>query len=109
MFTIEPDGRYWFNGIKPVCYPIPDDGPVGQMLGHLGRHPYRPAHMHFIISRAGFDTIVTHTFVDGAAYLQSDAVFGAKQSLIAATDPVTARATKWQSHFDFVMHQGVTA
>ncbi|MGV8949960.1 MAG: intradiol ring-cleavage dioxygenase [Cypionkella sp.] len=106
VFITGPDGRYWFQGIKPVCYPIPDDGPVGQLLGQLGRHPYRPAHMHFIVSKDGFDTIVTHTFVDGDTYLQSDAVFGVKQSLIARFDPVTNGDTKWMSHFDFVMHKG---
>lgn len=106
IFVTGPDGRYWFRGIKPVAYPIPDDGPVGQMLGHLGRHPYRPAHMHFIISRAGFDTIVTHTFVEGDKYLPSDAVFGVKQSLIAPFDPVPEGETKWRSNFDFVMHKG---
>lgn len=106
VFVTGPDGRYWFRGIKPVAYPIPDDGPVGQMLGHLGRHPYRPAHMHFIISCAGYDTIVTHTFADGDAYLQSDAVFGVKQSLIAAFHPVAGGETKWRSNFDFVMNRG---
>lgn len=105
VFVTGPDGRYWFQGIKPVSYPIPDDGPVGQLLGRLGRHPYRPAHMHFIISRDGYDTIVTHTFVDGDAYLQSDAVFGVKQSLIAPFVPVTEGQTKWRSTFDFVMHK----
>ncbi len=106
VFVTGPDGRYWFRGIKPVAYPIPDDGPVGQMLGHLGRHPYRPAHMHFIVSCAGFETIVTHTFVAGDAYLQSDAVFGVKQSLIAAFHAVAGGETKWRSKFDFVMNKG---
>jgi hydroxyquinol 1,2-dioxygenase len=109
VFVTGPDGRYWFRGIKPVSYPIPDDGPVGQMLGHLGRHPFRPAHMHFIISRDGFDPIVTHTFVGGDTYLQSDAVFGVKQSLIAAFEPVTEGETKWRSTFDFVMHKSDAA
>jgi hydroxyquinol 1,2-dioxygenase len=105
VFVTGPDGRYWFKGIKPVSYPIPDDGPVGQMLGHLGRHPYRPAHMHFIVSRAGFETVVTHTFVKGDAYLQSDAVFGVKQSLIAPFEPVPGGETKWLSTFDFVLNK----
>lgn len=103
-FITGPDGRYWFEGIKPVAYPIPDDGPVGQLLGHLGRHPYRPAHMHFMIRRAGFDTIITHTFVAGDRYLASDAVFGVKQSLIATFDPVPDSPVKWRSHYDFVMN-----
>lgn len=107
VFVTGPDGRYWFKGIKPVSYPIPDDGPVGQMLGHLGRHPYRPAHMHFIVSREGFETVVTHTFVAGDDYLQSDAVFGVKQSLIAPFEPLAGGETKWRSTFDFVLNRGV--
>ncbi|MCX7288330.1 MAG: hypothetical protein NTW20_12460 [Rhodobacterales bacterium] len=106
VFVTGPDGRYWFKGIKPVSYPIPDDGPVGQMLGHLGRHPFRPAHMHFIVSREGFETVVTHTFVAGDDYLQSDAVFGVKQSLIAPFEPVVGGDTKWRSTFDFVLNRG---
>lgn len=109
VFVTGPDGRYWFSGIKPVAYPIPDDGPVGQMLGELGRHPFRPAHMHFIISKGGFDTIVTHTFVAGDPYLESDAVFGVKASLIAGFERVEGGDTRWRSHFDFVMHKGGAA
>jgi hydroxyquinol 1,2-dioxygenase len=105
VFITGPDGRYWFRGIKPVSYPIPDDGPVGQLLARLGRHPFRPAHMHFMVSRDGFETIVTHTFVAGDTYLQSDAVFGVKQSLIARFDPVPEGGTKWRSAFDFIMHR----
>jgi catechol 1,2-dioxygenase len=105
VFVTGPDGRYWFKGIKPVSYPIPDDGPVGQMLGQMGRHPYRPAHMHFIISRDGYDTIVTHTFVAGDTYLHSDAVFGVKESLIAPFEPMVGGETKWQSRYNFVMHK----
>lgn len=109
MFTTGPDGRYRFRGIKPVSYPIPDDGPVGQLLGRLGRHPYRPAHMHFIISAKGYDTVVTHTFVDGDPYLESDAVFGVKESLIADFEPVTDGDTNWRSEFDFVLRHGTQA
>lgn len=105
VFTTGADGKYWFDGIKPVSYPIPDDGPVGQMLGHLGRHPYRPAHMHFIVSAAGFDPVTTHTFVAGDDYLTSDAVFGVKQSLIAQFDPVEGGETRWQSRYDFVLQR----
>ncbi len=104
IFTTGADGRYWFQGIKPCSYPIPDDGPVGQLLGRLGRHPFRPAHMHFIVSAKGHDRVITHTFVDGGDYLQSDAVFGVKETLIATFEPVTYGATKWRSRFDFVLH-----
>ena len=103
VFVTGADGRYSFVGIKPVCYPIPDDGPVGQMLGALGRHPYRPAHMHYLITAPGFQELVTHTFVGGDEYLASDAVFGVKTTLIAPFERVTGGATLWHSPFDFVL------
>lgn len=103
VFITGADGRYSFVGIKPVSYPIPDDGPVGQMLGHLGRHPYRPAHMHYLVTADGFERLVTHTFVGGDKYLESDAVFGVKTTLIAPFDRVEGGATLWHSPFDFVL------
>lgn len=105
VFTTGPDGRYWFSGIKPVSYPIPDDGPVGQLLGHMGRHPNRPAHMHFIVGAEGYDRLTTHTFVDGDPYLTSDAVFGVKASLITEFEPVVDGETKWRSTYDFALHK----
>ncbi|WP_428929258.1 intradiol ring-cleavage dioxygenase [Marinibacterium sp. SX1] len=102
-FFTGPDGAYAFRGIKPVSYPIPDDGPVGQMLGQLGRHPYRPAHMHYLVTAPGFQKLVTHTFVGGDDYLASDAVFGVKTTLVAPFEPVTSGDTAWRSPFDFVL------
>lgn len=102
IFVTGPDGRYAFRGIKPVSYPIPDDGPVGAMLASLGRHPYRPAHMHFLVTAPGFQRIVTHTFVGDDAYLADDAVFGVKQTLVAPFQRSDGD-TEWQSEFDFVM------
>lgn len=102
-FFTEADGRYSFRGIKPVSYPIPADGPVGQMLGHLGRHPYRPAHMHYLVTAQGYQKLVTHTFVGGDEYLSSDAVFGVKNTLIAPYEQVTNGDTLWRSPFDFVL------
>jgi catechol 1,2-dioxygenase len=102
-FLTGPDGRYEFRGIKPTSYPIPDDGPVGQLLAHLGRHPYRPAHMHFLITAPGHQRLVTHTFVEGDGYLSSDAVFGVKRSLIAAYERVQDGDPAWRSAFDFVL------
>ena len=81
-FRTDSQGRYCFIGIKPVSYPIPDDGPVGQLLRSLGRHPYRPAHIHLLVSAAGFAPVTTHLFVQGDPYLDSDAVFGTKDSLV---------------------------
>ncbi|MHB0707747.1 intradiol ring-cleavage dioxygenase [Roseomonas mucosa] len=101
-FVTGSDGKYSFVGIKPVSYPIPDDGPVGKMLSHLGRHPYRPAHMHYMVTAPEFRKIVTHIFVDGDPYLESDAVFGVKKTLIASFEPIQGDIA-WRSPFDFVM------
>ena len=103
IFTTGTDGAYSFRGIRPVAYPIPDDGPVGQMLAALGRHPNRPAHMHFIVSAPGYERIITHTFVDGDEWLTSDAVFGVKASLISTMEPGDEGDTMWKSSFDFIM------
>jgi hydroxyquinol 1,2-dioxygenase len=83
-FTTDKDGALRFHTTMPAAYPIPDDGPVGEMLKATKRHPWRPAHVHFMISAQGFRRLVTHVFVDGDAYLDSDAVFGVKESLIDA-------------------------
>jgi catechol 1,2-dioxygenase len=82
LFTADADGRYWFRSIVPRYYPIPDDGPVGELLAATGRHPYRPAHLHFIVSAPGYRPVTTHVFVADSPYLDSDAVFGVKDSLI---------------------------
>ncbi len=81
-FRTDGEGRFCFVAIKPVSYSIPDDGPVGQMLLAVGRHPYRPAHIHLLISAEGFAPVTTHLFVSGDSYLDSDAVFGTKDSLV---------------------------
>lgn len=77
------DGSFAFWSVMPAAYPIPHDGPVGEMLAHQGRHPYRPGHVHFMIAHPGFETLVTHVFVAGDDYLDSDVVFGVKDTLIA--------------------------
>lgn len=103
IFTTGADGQYSFRGVRPVSYPIPDDGPVGDMLAATGRHPNRPAHMHFIVTAPGYQKIITHTFVDGDEWLTSDAVFGVKASLIAGMEPGDEGDTLWKSTFDFIM------
>lgn len=103
VFITGADGHYSFVGIRPVSYPIPDDGPVGKMLANLGRHPYRPAHMHYMIRADGFQKLVTHTFVGGDTYLTSDAVFGVKKTLVAPFARMDGGETLWRSDFDFVL------
>ena len=82
----DAEGRYWFRSIKPTFYPVPTDGPVGRMLLKMGRHPYRPGHIHMIVSAPGHLPVTTHLFVAGSQYLDSDAVFGMKESLVAQFD-----------------------
>lgn len=76
------DGSYAFLTSRPVPYPIPYDGPVGRMLGETGRHPWRPAHLHMIVSAPGYESVKTHIFDSASAYLDSDAVFAVKPSLL---------------------------
>jgi hydroxyquinol 1,2-dioxygenase len=81
-FCADAQGHFYFWSILPSAYPIPHDGPVGEMLTATARHPWRPAHLHFMISSPGYERLVTHVFVQGDRYLDSDAVFGVKNSLI---------------------------
>jgi protocatechuate 3,4-dioxygenase beta subunit len=103
IFVTGADGSYRFIGVKPVSYPIPDDGPVGRMLGQLGRHPYRPAHVHYLVIAEGYEKLVTHVFVAGDPYLRSDTVFGVKTSLIASFERAAGGQTMWRSPFNFVL------
>src|SRR5262249_41614218 len=81
-FVSEPDGSYAFVGVRPVPYRIPFDGPVGEMIDATGRHPWRPAHIHIAVSPPGYETVATHVFDAESPYLDSDAVFAVKPSLI---------------------------
>ncbi len=78
----DAQGRYSFRSIRPNYYPVPTDGPVGRMLQKMGRHPMRPGHIHMLVSAAGHQTITTHLFAAGSEYIDSDAVFGVKESLV---------------------------
>jgi len=103
-------GQFSCWAVRPAAYPIPDDGPVGQMLEAQGRHPYRPAHVHFMLEAPGYQKLVTHVFADGDQYLDSDVVFGVKNSLIREYEmhePGVARDGRNMSepyaslHYDF--------
>ena len=82
-FVTGDDGRFHFRTLVPCSYPVPTDGPVGELLAAGNRHAMRPAHIHFLLRAPGFEPLVTHVFVAGDKYLESDAVFGVKPSLIA--------------------------
>lgn len=101
IFRTKADGAYNFVGIKPVSYPVPVDGPAGEMLHGMGRHPYRPAHTHLIVTAPGYQKLVTHIFVGDDPYIDSDAVFGVKESLIAPFEKTDGGDTIWRCPFDF--------
>lgn len=113
VFRTGKDGSYWFKAVRPKHYSIPADGPVGALLDQLGRHPYRPAHLHYIISKDGYDEVTTHIFDPDDPYIDSDSVFGVKESLIAefkkVDDPSRVKEMGftgphyWDVEFDFVL------
>jgi protocatechuate 3,4-dioxygenase beta subunit len=82
VFRTDALGRFHFRCVTPSFYPVPNDGPVGRMLVATGRHPMRPPHLHFWITAKGYKPLITHLFVKGGKYLDSDAVFGVKPELI---------------------------
>lgn len=86
-FRTDVEGRYEFRTVRPVPYPIPNDGPVGQLLRDTGRHEWRAAHIHMKVSADGFTPLTTHVFDRASEYLDSDTVFGVKDSLIADLHP----------------------
>jgi hydroxyquinol 1,2-dioxygenase len=85
-FVTDSDGRFFFRTILPCSYPIPTDGPVGEMILQTGRHPMRPAHVHFLVNAPGHEPLITHVFIDGDKYIDSDVVFGVKDELIAKVE-----------------------
>ena len=107
------DGSFCFRSILAEACPIPHDGPVGRLLDALGRHPWRPAHLHFMIAAPGYERLVTHIFRDGDKYLDSDAVFGVRSSLIAdwvrhepgvAPDGTSLGDAFYTLQYDFVLN-----
>ncbi|MBV9798133.1 MAG: intradiol ring-cleavage dioxygenase [Solirubrobacterales bacterium] len=106
------DGRYCFWSVKPTAYPIPADGPVGKLLANSNRSPMRPAHIHFMVTARGYQSVTTHVFADGDPYLDSDAVFGVKSELIApltrhqpgrAADGRDLDVPYWSINYDIVL------
>ena len=82
VFRTDPSGGLHFWSVMPACYPVPTDGPVGEMLRAANRHAMRPGHLHIMVQKPGFDPLITHVFVNGDQYLDSDAVFGVRRSCI---------------------------
>ena len=105
VITADQEGRFHFRTIVAVPYAIPHDGPVGQMLQATGRHPWRPAHLHFRVKAPGYETLITHVFRKDSDYLDSDAVFGVRQSLVC--DWVPQPDGSFVLEYDFVLNPAV--
>ena len=82
VFTTEAEGRYAFRTVKPAGYPVPVDGPVGGLLKATNRHPYRPAHFHYMVTHPGYKTLITQVFPDDDEHLDSDVTFSVVRSLV---------------------------
>ena len=102
VLQADDEGRFHFRTVVAEAYAIADDGPVGEMLRATGRHPWRPAHLHFMIQAPGYQTLVTHVFRNGDPYLDADAVFGVRESLIG--DWLPQPDGSYQLAFDFVLN-----
>jgi hydroxyquinol 1,2-dioxygenase len=118
-FRSDADGRYLIRTVVPVNYPIPSDGPVGRMLKATGRHPWRPAHIHFVVSAEGYEAVTTHIFDRTDPYLASDAVFAVKDTLVcdfvrregpdAAASRLGVEPPFYTTQFDFCLKPAATA
>ncbi len=102
VLKADAEGNYYFKSILAVAYPIPHDGPVGDMLVATKNHPWRPAHLHFMIKAPGYESLITHVFRHDDQYLDSDAVFGVRQSLI--TDWIQQPNGEYTLEFNFVLN-----
>lgn len=102
IVTADEQGRFHFRSIVAVPYAIPHDGPVGEMLQATRRHPWRPAHLHFMVQAPGYETLITHVFRSDSEYLDSDAVFGVRESLVC--DWVQQPDGSYLLEFDFVLN-----
>jgi len=112
-FTTDSEGRFWFRSVKPAGYPVPTHGPVGDLLRAQGRHPYRPAHLHFLAFKSAYKTLITQVFVDDDEHLESDVVFGVTRHLIGdfrrghGTSPSPDVKGPWyRLDYEFVMEPG---
>lgn len=102
-FRTDADGRFWFTSVKPAGYPVPTHGIVGRLLKAQKRAPFRPAHIHFLIHRPGFRTLVSQVFVDDDRHLETDVVFGVTRALIGRFERT---ADGFSLAHDFVLQPG---
>jgi hydroxyquinol 1,2-dioxygenase len=111
-FTADDKGRYYYTTVLPKPYTVPYDGPVGELLRAGNRHAWRAAHLHYIVRAAGMRSITTEVFFENTEYLDNDAVFGVRRSLIAKVQPIKntdqfdfqlERQPDARLHYDFVL------
>lgn len=111
-FTTDAEGQFRFTSVRPAGYPVPTHGPVGELLRAQQRHPYRPAHLHFLIHKPGFKTLVTQVFVDDDAHLESDVVFGVTRALVGgferhdAPSPASGTGEWFSLDYSFTLEPG---
>lgn len=113
-FHADDAGRYHFRTVRPAGYPVPTDGPVGKLLAAQQRHPYRPAHIHFIVAAPGYRTLVTQVFADDPPALESDVTFGVHRQLVGELALVEQGRSPWGDlpapfytlDFDFTLEPG---
>lgn len=101
--TTDADGHFAFVAVRPVPYPIPDDETAGELLRFMGHHPYRPGHIHFILQKDGYRTLVSQVFDADSDWLDNDSVFAVKDSLVAKFEPANDGRTDLKVNFDFVL------
>ena len=114
VFHTDADGGYHFRTVRPAGYPVPTNGPVGTLLAAQNRHPYRPAHIHFIVAAPGYRTLVTQVFADDSDILETDVTFGVHRQLVGAFQRVENGPSRWGDlpapfytlDFDFTLEPG---
>lgn len=102
-FVSDADGKFWFTSVKPSGYPVPTHGVIGDLLRAQNRHPYRPSHLHFMLYKPGFKTLITQVFVDDDQYLNSDVVFGVTSALVG---DFKSTGDGFRLDYEFVMEPG---
>jgi catechol 1,2-dioxygenase len=107
-FTSDQQGEFVYRTVRPAGYPIPIDGPVGQLLEHQDRHAMRPAHLHFIAIKQGYRVLATQIFDANDPYINTDVVFGAVGSLVRHFEPHPTQPNAWQLHVEIMLEPGET-
>lgn len=103
-FRTDVNGEYAFYCIRPTAYPVPDDGPAGKLLQLLDRHPYRPAHIHLVVLRDGYQPITTQIFDKKSKYLDNDSVFAVQDSLQVEFLPRAGdEQAQWELKYDVLL------